>query len=134
MISVLDTSAPTLSEVSKGRTEEQALYLGSAKANIGHGGASSGVSALIKVRLMIQKIMIVPHCRIKTKTNSKFLTDLGERNVNIALKPTVWERSTDPSRPRRVFVNNFSAAVGNSVLLIEDAPVQKAICALSLVT
>ncbi|KAI2671594.1 hypothetical protein CBS147355_8586 [Penicillium roqueforti] len=102
MISVLDTSAPTLSEVSKGRTEEQALYLGSAKANIGHGGASSGVSALIK-----------------------FLTDLGERNVNIALKPTVWERSTDPSRPRRVFVNNFSAAVGNSVLLIEDAPVQK---------
>lgn len=125
MISVLDTFAPTLSDVPKGRTEDQALYLGSAKANIGHGEAASGVSALIKVLLMMQKNMIVPHCGIKTKINSKFPTDLGERNVNIALKPMAWERSTDPSKPRRVFVNNFSAAGGNSALLIEDAPVQK---------
>ncbi|KXG47306.1 Acyl transferase/acyl hydrolase/lysophospholipase [Penicillium griseofulvum] len=124
MTSVLDTFAPALSEVPKGRTEEQALYLGSAKANIGHGEAASGVSALIKVLLMMQKNMIVPHCGIKTKINSKFPTDLKERNVNIALKPTAWERGTDASKPRRVFVNNFSAAGGNSALLIEDAPVR----------
>ncbi|KAJ5952040.1 Acyl transferase/acyl hydrolase/lysophospholipase [Penicillium vulpinum] len=127
MTSVLDTFAPTLSTVPKGRTVEQPLYLGSAKANIGHGEAASGVSALIKVLLMMQKNMIVPHCGIKTKINSKFPTDLKERNVNIALEPTVWEKSTDPSKPRRVFVNNFSAAGGNSALLIEDAPVKNSL-------
>ncbi|OXV11267.1 hypothetical protein Egran_00972, partial [Elaphomyces granulatus] len=43
-----------------------------------------------------------------------------ERNVHIALKPTPWH-PTD-GKPRRVFINNFSAAGGNSSLLIEDAP------------
>lgn len=122
MTSVLDTFAPSLDKVKKPRSDEQALYLGSAKANIGHGEAASGVSALIKVLLMMQKNQIVPHCGIKTKINRKFPTDLDQRNVNIALKPTSWERSADPSKPRRAFVNNFSAAGGNSALLIEDAP------------
>ncbi len=121
MSSVLDTFAPPLSQVKKGRTADEALYLGSAKANIGHGEAASGVSSLIKVLMMMQKNVIVPHCGIKTKINHKFPTDLQERNVNIALEPTPWERG---SKPRRVFVNNFSAAGGNSALLLEDAPVR----------
>ncbi|OCK75289.1 ketoacyl-synt-domain-containing protein [Lepidopterella palustris CBS 459.81] len=124
MSSVLDTFAPPLSQVKRGRKSDEALYLGSAKANIGHGEAASGVSSLIKVLLMMQKNMILPHCGIKTKINRKFPTDLQERNVNIALKPTLWERRSDPSKPRRVFVNNFSAAGGNSALLVEDAPLQ----------
>ncbi|KAI2476002.1 Type I Iterative Polyketide synthase [Pyrenophora tritici-repentis] len=122
MTSVLDTFAPPLSLVNKGRSRDEALYLGSAKANIGHGEAASGVSSLIKVLLMMQKNTIVPHCGIKTKINHRFPTDLHERNVNIALQPTPWERSSDPNKPRRVFVNNFSAAGGNSAVLIEDAP------------
>ncbi|KGO63928.1 Male sterility, NAD-binding [Penicillium italicum] len=124
MTSVLDTFAPALDKVQKARTDAQALYLGSAKANIGHGEAASGVSALIKVLLMMQKNMIVPHCGIKTKINRKFPTDLQQRNVNIALQATKWERSDDLSKPRRAFVNNFSAAGGNSALLIEDAPIR----------
>ncbi|KAJ6092090.1 Type I Polyketide synthases (Type I PKS) [Penicillium canescens] len=122
MSSVLDTFAPPLSQVQKCRTNEETLYLGSAKANIGHGEAASGVSSLIKVLLMMQNNTIVPHCGIKTKINHKFPTDLQERNVKIALKPTPWERISDPTQPRRVFVNNFSAAGGNSALLLEDAP------------
>ncbi|KAK2800875.1 fusarubin cluster-polyketide synthase [Onygenales sp. PD_10] len=121
MSSVLDTFAPPPSHTKKGRKSDEALYLGSAKANIGHGEAASGVSSVIKVLLMMQKNTIVPHCGIKTKINRKFPTDLQERNVNIALKPISWERG---SEPRRVFVNNFSAAGGNSALLIEDAPPQ----------
>lgn len=102
----------------------EALYIGSAKANIGHGEAASGVTSLIKVLLMMQKNTIVPHCGIKTKINRKFPIDLQDRNVKIALKPTPWARSSDPARPRRVFVNNFSAAGGNTALLLEDAPFQ----------
>lgn len=74
----------------------------------------------MKVLLMMQKNMIVPHCGIKTKINRKFPLDLFERNVNIALQPTPWPKSSDPLTPRRAFVNNFSAAGGNSALLIED--------------
>ncbi|RYP79317.1 hypothetical protein DL770_006722 [Monosporascus sp. CRB-9-2] len=124
MSSVLDTFAPPLGQVKTGRSSSEALYLGSAKANIGHGESASGMASLIKVLLMMQKNTIVPHCGIKTKINHRFPTDMQERNVHIALKLTPWERSTDPSKPRRAFVNNFSAAGGNSALLIEDAPLE----------
>lgn len=124
MTSVLDIFAPPLSQAKKGRADDQALYLGSAKANIGHGEAASGVSSLIKVLMMMQKNTIVPHCGIKTKINTNFPTDLQERGVNIALQPTAWNRDDDPLKPRRVFVNNFSAAGGNSALLIQDAPLK----------
>ncbi|KAH8807455.1 hypothetical protein F5884DRAFT_789282 [Xylogone sp. PMI_703] len=124
MSSVLDTFAPPLDQGKALRDGTSPLYLGSAKANIGHGEAASGVSSLIKVLLMMKKNMIVPHCGIKTKINHRFPTDLEERNVHIAFKPTSWDKSTDPSNPRRAFVNNFSAAGGNTALLIEDAPLK----------
>ncbi|KAG6995597.1 hypothetical protein G7Y79_00044g080680 [Physcia stellaris] len=124
MSSVLDIFAPPLESTKRVRRTDEPLYLGSAKANIGHGEAASGVSSLIKVLLMMQKSMIVPHCGIKTKINHRFPTDLKERNVNIALEPTPWERNSCPSKPRRAFVNNFSAAGGNSALLLEDAPLK----------
>lgn len=123
MSSVLDTFAPPPSEGYKARASDKALFLGSAKANIGHGEAASGASSVIKVLKMMQKNMIVPHVGIKTKINRRFPTDLQERNVHIALKPTVWERGS-LGQPRRVFVNNFSAAGGNSALLLEDAPLR----------
>lgn len=124
MSSVLSTFAPPLSEVPRGRSKDETLYLGSAKANIGHGEASSGSSSLIKVLLMMQKNMIVPHCGIKNKINHKFPTDMEARNVHIARKPVPWERSADPSKPRRVLINNFSAAGGNCAILMEDAPLK----------
>lgn len=127
MNSVLSSFTPPLSEVKRGRGNDQALYLGSAKANIGHGEAASGVSSLIKVVLMMQKNIIVPHCGIKTKINHRFPTDLQEWNVRIATQPTSWEKSSDPAKLRRIFVNNFSAVGGNSALLIEDAPIKREI-------
>ncbi|KAI0199062.1 hypothetical protein F4808DRAFT_471964 [Astrocystis sublimbata] len=114
--------AGEMSSAKRGREKHQVLFLGSAKPNIGHGEAASGVSSLIKVLLMMQKNTIVPHCGIKTRINRKFPTDLKERNVRIAAKANSWERDSDPSEPRRAFVNNFSAAGGNSALLLEDAP------------
>ncbi|KAJ5358433.1 uncharacterized protein N7496_010846 [Penicillium cataractarum] len=117
MNSVLSTLAPSSVPY---RTPDQPLYLGSAKANIGHGEAASGVSSLIKVLLMMENNAIAPHCGIKTRINRKFPTDLGDRNVHIALTPTAWEQRQ--GEPRRVLVNNFSAAGGNTALLLEDAP------------
>ncbi|GKU21541.1 unnamed protein product [Fusarium langsethiae] len=119
MASVLKTFAPTSGL--GGRLPHQTLHLGSVKANVGHGESASGIVALIKTLLMMQKNMIPPHCGIKTKINHHFPTDLTQRNVHIAKTPTSWTRSSQ-GNARTAFVNNFSAAGGNSAVLLQDAP------------
>ena len=118
MRSVTDVFAPA----SRKGTRKKALHLGSVKANIGHGEASSGVTALIKCLLMLEKNRIPPHCGIKRTINQGFPQDLMARNVHIAFKSTPLV--SEDSAPRRIFVNNFSAAGGNTALLLEDAPLK----------
>lgn len=121
MSSVLETFAPSPSQSRRSRSSDQPLFLGSAKSNIGHGEAVSGASSVIKILQMMKKRTIVPHCGIKTKINHKFPVDLVDRQVHIASNPQVWVKD-DSKGPRRVFVNNFSAAGGNTALLLEEAP------------
>ncbi|KND88269.1 Conidial yellow pigment biosynthesis polyketide synthase [Tolypocladium ophioglossoides CBS 100239] len=121
MDSVLSVFAPEGTR----RSQDRPLYLGSTKANIGHAESASGVSSLIKVLLMMEKSMIPPHVGIKTRINRNFPTDLAQRNIRIALQPTQWNRPLDKPQGRRVFVNNFGAAGGNSSVLIEDAPLPR---------
>ena len=116
MRSVTNVFAPA----SRAGTRKKPLHLGSVKANVGHGEAVSGVTAMIKCILMMQKNLIPPHCGIKRTINQGFPQDLNTRNVHIAFKPTPLA-SSDGS-PRRIFVNNFSAAGGNTATLLEDAP------------
>ncbi|KAM0226570.1 hypothetical protein ACHAQD_000494 [Fusarium lateritium] len=116
MRSVLNTFAHDHS-----RPRDKTLYLGSIKSNVGHAESASGVIAVIKVLLMMQKNTIPPHCGIKTKINQGFPKDLGLRGVHIAQKgPKEWPRPAHGRR--RVLINNFSAAGGNTSLLLEDGP------------
>ena len=101
------------------RSRPTDLHVGSVKANVGHGESVAGVTALIKVLLMMQKNEIPPHCGIKTRINQTFPTDLEERRIKIARQATPWVRT---NKPRRVLLNNFSAAGGNSCVLVEDGP------------
>ncbi|KAK4981176.1 hypothetical protein LTR28_002473 [Elasticomyces elasticus] len=119
MESILSCFAPT----EKFRGRDQPLYIGSAKANIGHGEGVSGVTSLIKVPLMMKHNIIPPHCGIKpgSKINRTY-PDLGARNMHIAFEPKPWPRKDEP---RRVLINNFSAAGGNTALLLEDAPIRE---------
>ena len=103
------------------RTKE--LHLGSVKANVGHGESAAGVTALIKVLLMMRNDRIPPHVGIKTRINRHFPHDLAHRGVRIAVDGADWSHRGDGKR--LAFVNNFSAAGGNSALLIEDAPLHK---------
>lgn len=100
------------------------LYLGSVKANIGHAESASGVSSLIKVLMMMKHNEIPPHCGIKTKINHNYPLNLKERGVNIAFNVANWTRSSVNGGKRTVFLNNFSAAGGNTAVLLEDAPFQ----------
>ncbi|KAI1293162.1 polyketide synthase for naphthopyrone YWA1 [Xylaria venustula] len=117
MKSVLEVFADKRS----GRSASQnPLYLGSVKANVGHAESGSGVTSLIKVMMMMKNSEIPRHIGIKSKINSGFPTDLKERGIRIAMEATPWRQAADSRR--MAFLNNFSAAGGNSALLIEDAP------------
>jgi naphtho-gamma-pyrone polyketide synthase len=57
---------------------------------------------------------------VKGIMNHTFPTDLKERGVHIAFKETPWLLAT--GRRRRAYLNNFSAAGGNTGVLLEEAP------------
>jgi naphtho-gamma-pyrone polyketide synthase len=118
MNSVLSTFVP-----GNERMPRYPLYLGSAKANIGHGESASGVSSLIKVMMMMKMNEIPPHVGIKTKINHNYPLDLKDRNVNIAFKAVPWRQKDCINGKRTAFLNNFSAAGGNTAVLLEDAPI-----------
>ncbi|PNS21399.1 beta-ketoacyl-acyl-carrier-protein synthase II [Sphaceloma murrayae] len=120
MTSVSNTFAPP----SRRRTPEEKLYLGAIKANVGHGEAASGINSLAKVLMMLKKNAIPANVGIKGVMNKTFPKDLGERNVHIPVSQVSWPR--DGAKPRRLFLNNFSAAGGNTSLLIEDGPLKTA--------
>lgn len=118
MSSVSNVFAPEANN----RGANQKLYLGSVKANIGHGEAASGVTAMIKVLLMLRKNAIPPHIGIKRDINKGF-PDLAARNIKIAFDLTPLPR--EAGKLRKVFVNNFSAAGGNTAVVLEDGPMRQ---------
>ncbi|KAL3472565.1 hypothetical protein BJX99DRAFT_262127 [Aspergillus californicus] len=98
------------------------LYVGAIKANIGHGEAASGVMSLIKVLKMMEHNAIPPNIGITSGVvNHKFPRNLTERNLHIATELTSWAPRIDAS-PRLVFLNNFSAAGGNTAILLQEGP------------
>ncbi|CAI6237317.1 unnamed protein product [Periconia digitata] len=100
------------------------LHLGAVKANIGHSESASGVTALIKVLMMMQHSEIPPH-RLDGVLNRNYPDDMAERNVHIPFQATAWRRDDCPGKKRMAFLNNFSAAGGNTAVLLEDAPLQR---------
>ncbi|KAL3469059.1 hypothetical protein BJX99DRAFT_265554 [Aspergillus californicus] len=98
--------------------KKRPLYVASVKANIGHGEAASGVSALVKAILMFEKEHIPPHVGIKNRLNETF-PDLEALGVRIPQSKVPFSKST---KARKILVNNFSAAGGNTALLIEEPP------------
>lgn len=118
MRSVSDVFAPVVQR----RTTKNPLYVGAVKANVGHGEAVAGVTALIKVLLMFEKGAIPPHIGIKGTINPAFPGDLGKRNLNIPYNKTAWARNSE--RRRIAMVNNFSAAGGNTTIAIEEGPIR----------
>ena len=119
MTSVTNAFAPRHRQ----RRPEQTLHLGAIKANIGHGEAASGINSLVKVLMMMKNDAIPANVGIKGVMNKTFPKDLGQRNVHISTKQVEWPRKG--AEKRKIFLNNFSAAGGNTSLIIEDAPLHE---------
>ena len=119
MVSVTNAFAPR----NRQRREDQPLYLGAIKANIGHGEAASGINSLAKVLMMLKKNAIPANVGIKGVINKTFPSDLAQRMVKIPLSQIPFPRHD--SDPRRIFLNNFSAAGGNTAIVLEDGPLKQ---------
>ncbi|TVY17729.1 Atrochrysone carboxylic acid synthase [Lachnellula arida] len=119
IISVSEVFAP----LTKRRRSNQPLHIGSVKANVGHGEAVTGPTALLKVLLMLEKETIPPHVGVKTGINPIFPKDLDKRNLRIPYQKQPWSRV--PGKKRIAVVNNFNAAGGNTCLAIEEGPLRE---------
>lgn len=115
--SVVTTLSPVDSLGNCLRPNDQPLHIGAVKSNVGHGEAAAGVTSLAKVLLMLKHNTIPPHIGVKTKLNHR-LPDLRAHNTRIATAATPWEKPEDGIR--RVLLNNFSAAGGNTAVILED--------------
>ncbi|KAK4989349.1 polyketide synthase [Elasticomyces elasticus] len=120
MTSVTNVFAPP----HRRRKPEETLHLGAIKANIGHGEAASGINSLIKVMMMLKKNAIPANVGIKGEINKTFPKDLKERNVHISQTQVDFQRKG--AAKRKIFLNNFSAAGGNTAILMEDGPLRVA--------
>lgn len=117
MSSVSNIFAP----VSPRRPIERPLHVGTVKPNIGHGESASGITSLIKALLILREERIPPHIGIKSGVLNHTFTDLQRRNVHIPLETAAFPRSQ--FRKRRLMVNNFGAAGGNSAFILEEGPI-----------
>lgn len=120
MTSVTNVFAPRHRQ----RRPEQTLHLGAIKANIGHGEAASGINSLVKVLMMMKKDAIPANVGIKGVMNKTFPKDLKQRNVHIETQQVAFPRKG--AEKRKIFLNNFSAAGGNTAVIMEDGPLREA--------
>ena len=119
MQSITEVFAPA----TKRRSSKQPLHIGAVKANVGHGEAAAGVTALLKVLLMLQKSAIPPHVGIKNMINPGFPKDMDKRQLKIPFEKQDWPHVA--GKKRVAVVNNFSAAGGNTTIALEEAPIKE---------
>ncbi|KAJ3146308.1 hypothetical protein HDU89_006294 [Geranomyces variabilis] len=91
------------------------VFIGSLKANLGHSEAASGSIAFIKCLITLRERTIFKHVGITTKLNTKFPPLHG---ISIAMENTPFP--FDKDEPVRFCCNNFSAAGGNSNVMIRE--------------
>lgn len=100
----------------KGRSKEQALVLGSVKANIGHLEAAAGMSGLIKIILSLQNQKIPRQLHFKDP-NPNIEWDVLP--VRVAGENEVWRES---GSPRMAGINSFGFSGTNAHVLLQEAP------------
>jgi thioester reductase-like protein len=99
-----------------GRDPQQPCLIGSAKTNIGHLEAASGMAGLIKGALILHHRVIPPHLNFERVNPNIPLTELGLEVVTKARELPQLEE------PPVVGVNSFGFGGTNAHIVLEQAP------------
>lgn len=83
----------------EGRTARQPLFIGSVKSNIGHLEGTSGIVAVIKTALMLERGFVLPNCNFE-KANEEIPLDKWNMKVKYLIGMKMAQ-SLKPIRSQR---------------------------------
>ncbi|KAI1339087.1 ketoacyl-synt-domain-containing protein [Xylariaceae sp. FL0016] len=98
----------------EGRSPRDPLFLGSVKSNIGHLEGASGIVAVIKSALMLERGFVLPNYDFK-QPNEKIPFKAWNLKVPISQRP--W-----PRNKKYISVNNFGFGGTNAHVVLERVP------------
>ena len=99
-------------------SKENYLRIGSVKTNVGHTEAASGLAAMVKGVLCLEKGLIPPTVNYETP-NPKLKLDEWRLRVVRAMEQ--WPASLVEGGPRRMSINNFGYGGANAHVIMETA-------------
>jgi len=108
-----------ISSVFGKRDNKPPLRVGSAKTNIGHTEAASGMAGLIKVLLSMENETIPPHINFSEPSP---LIPWDEMSVEIPTKCQPWKKNT---KTRYAGVSSFGFSGSNAHIILAEAPAPK---------
>jgi acyl transferase domain-containing protein len=100
------------------RSQDNPLFIGSAKTNISHVETAAGVAGVIKVILQLQHQQIAPHLHLKNPTTHFNWEDFS---VVVPTQVTPWRVQ---SGSRIGVVNSFGATGTNAHIVLAEAPLK----------
>ncbi|KAE8311179.1 putative polyketide synthase [Aspergillus transmontanensis] len=94
--------------------ENQGVYIGSVKPNVGHSEGASGLTSLIKVVLALERGIIPPNVNFTTP-NPEIPFTSG--NLRVPTEPTPWPED----RLKRASINSFGIGGANAHAIVDSA-------------
>ncbi|KAJ5484831.1 hypothetical protein N7539_004819 [Penicillium diatomitis] len=97
-----------------GKNRQSPLLIGSVKSNVGHAEGASGIIAVIKTALILERGFVLPNCGV-TRPNDEI--PMGEWQLKVPKKVAPWPRGK-----KYASVNNFGFGGTNAHVIMGRPP------------